>query len=1437
MVRAEHEQLRSASTPIQPPSTIWQPVGPPQVSTSQWNLVTGPVISLAVDPSDSSGNTLYAGTGGGGVWKSTNAAGNAANISFVPLTDTLSAWSSATLTSLSIGSVSVQPGGTGVILAGTGDPNSGTSSWYGAGILRSADGGSTWTLMPATGLDEYGLSYSFLGNAVAGFAWSGSRPNLVVAAVSDSGNETTAAGILTESNVLGMYYSLDAGGTWELATLEDGTQVFQGPQYQTYQVNAATSVVWNPIRQRFYAAIRFHGYYESADGVTWTRLINQPGANLTLNMCPTILAASGSHACPIARGALAVQPVTGDMFALTVDSNNLDQGLWQDACQATSGGCAFSTVKFATRISDGPLQSPSGSGTVAQADSSLWLTAVSSQQDTLLFVGAQDIWRCSLANSCTWRNTTNTQTCAAAMVAPAQYAVESTFGSTGLLYFGNEAGMWRSTDAVNQQKTPCSSDDAGHYQNLNGGLGSLAEVEGFSEDPSTPTTWLAALGDLGTAAPSAASGATAWNQVLDGEGDVVAIDPANPQNWYATSESGVGINRCTEGASCTTAGFGNVVIGEAQVQDDFESYGSAPWILDPQNTANLILGTCRVWRGPATGAGWSQSSLLSTMLDQDQGQFCDGNAQINFLAAARITTGTSSGNGAEQIYAGMAGVFDGGGLVPGHIFTATVNSASQVSNTKWVDLYSSPVTNKGSGVPQFDPDEYAISSIYPDPHDPTGQTVYVTVQGVSGIGAFEPIVYSSTDGGAHWTNITSNLPLVPANSIFVDPNNANIVYVALDSGVYVTQNLSNCALVGQACWNVYGSGLPNSPVVSLMAYNEGATQTLRAATYGRGIWQVDLVTAEIAPTAATILPSPLAFPSQQVQTTSAAQSVTITDTGTLDLNITSLTVTGDFAETDNCTGQSITLNGTCQISVTFAPTQSGARIGLLTVFGNVPGGQLTVSLAGTGLAPASIVLTPSSLSFGPTTVGSPSAPQYVTIANTGDIASTLTSETATGDFSLSANTCTGSLAGNYSCTVGIVFTPGASGTRNGVLTVTDSVGTQSALLSGTGQTKATDALAPVLIAFAAQQVGTVSASQLVTLTNIGDQPLTSIAVATTGDFTAVNNCGALLQGDATCTISIAYVPTVAGAESGTLTVTDEIRSQKVALSGTGVAPPGASALPVSINFGGYAFGTTSSAQTVTVTNSGGYDLSALTATTTSGFTLASDDCPATLSVGASCHLGVTYSAATAGPVTGTLTIAATNLAKALTVTLSGQGDDFLLAISGTSSAIITSGQSATFPIQLQGLGGTSGTVALACTGAPQYSTCSLNPTSIALNSSNTSGATATITTGVSTTSAALDHSGWKSIVPVLSLALPLWFGGFRRRKQTRMLIIAVFVGALMGCGVAASSGGGGGGGGGSGGGGGGTGTQNQTPSGTYTITVTGTMSNITHSATITLTVQ
>ena len=92
----------------------WQAVGPGQIASASYGMVTGRVTAIAIDPSDTTGNTVYLGTTGGGVWKSTNAAGASSAVNFVPLTDTLPVFTenfgSAAIPSLSIGAISVQPG-------------------------------------------------------------------------------------------------------------------------------------------------------------------------------------------------------------------------------------------------------------------------------------------------------------------------------------------------------------------------------------------------------------------------------------------------------------------------------------------------------------------------------------------------------------------------------------------------------------------------------------------------------------------------------------------------------------------------------------------------------------------------------------------------------------------------------------------------------------------------------------------------------------------------------------------------------------------------------------------------------------------------------------------------------------------------------------------------------------------------------------------------------------------------------------------------------------------------------------------------------------------------------------------------------------------------------------------------------------------------------
>ena len=1262
LARAQHQQLLR-QTSIHPdtgttPGT-WQSLGPAQVATAAYGPVTGRITSLAADP-NSAGNTLYVGATGGGVWKSTNAAGNAGNVTFTPLTDDLPTFSSA-LASLSIGAITVQPASSSVILAGTGDTNNALDSYYGAGILRSADAGNTWTLIEGSKdafLNGGRENYTFIGNGFAGFAWSTANTSLVVAAMAQSVEGLLVDAGSTQPNMeVGLYYSTDAGQTWFLGIIEDdSTHIIQSPNVPgSPPGNSVTSVVWNQVRQRFYAAVQFHGYYESLNGITWTRLANQPGSGLTALACPTNGGSTGQTSCPIFRGALAVQPLTGDMFALTTDLNNLDQGLFQDVC-STSGlpvtSCASSTVAFGTQIASGALENGNGDTTIAFADYNLTLAAVPSQQDTILLAGTQDIFRCSLADSCAWRNTTNIETCAAAQVAPSQHATESTFGSTGLLYFANDGGLWRSTDTVSQTGSVCASTDASHFQNLNSGIGSLAEINNFSVSPANADILLAGMGGFGTV--STTTGQGEWQQLLTGEGSYTAIDPSNVQNWYTEAGSGVDILRCTAGTGCNAAGFGTVpVIGSPQVEDDADYFTDpAPWILDPLNSANLLLGTCRVWRGPATGgSGWSSANLLSPILDGNQQSFCNGNAELRSIAAG---LDASASSGSEQMYAGMAGPYDGGGTIPGHLFTSTVPAGT--GQTTWLDLYNSPVTNNSNST-QFNQAGFAISSIAVDPHDPTGQTVYATAQGFSGNGLTSGEVYGSTNGGAAWVNLTNNLPLAPANSIVVDPNVPSELYVALDTGVYYTQNVASCANQAQSCWAVYGSGLPNAPVTSLQIFSAGASSILEASTYGRGIWSLALLTA---PSQGTLSPSSYTFASRQLATTSAATAFTLANVGTTALSITDIAVTGDYAQTNNC-GTSLAATASCSIQVTFTPTVAGDRPGSLTVYANVSGGHLSSTLDGTGLAPGMLTATPSSLSFPSTVVGASSTAQSLSIQNTGGIAVQLQTLTVTTDYQITANTCnTLLLAPGATCSVAVTFSPSGLGDRPGHLSIPSNLPSSPTLvpLDGTGVTPPALTLSPTSLSFPNTAVGSVSASQSITVTDSGGATATLQTPTVSGDYQiAGNSCGSTLAPGANCVLQIAFAPATTGSRAGLLTIPANVTGGQVtaALSGTGVTPAALTLTPTSLTFPSTTQSVTSLPQAVKLTSSGGVSVQLQAPTVTGDYAVSSNPCPASLAPGASCTLQITFTPTTTGDRPGLLTIPANVPGGQVTATLDGTG--------------------------------------------------------------------------------------------------------------------------------------------------------------------------------------
>jgi hypothetical protein len=1456
LLRARSQHLALAQSLRAYPHTAnltapWQPLGPSSVVSPTYNNLTGRITSIALDPNDATGNTVYLGTTGGGVWKSTNAAGALTNATFTPLTDTLPVFSanagSSVIPSLSIGAVAVQPTTNPIVLAGTGDPNDATDSYYGEGLLRSADGGLTWTFIQGSH-DGANGNHSFTGLATAGIAFSTTTPTLVVAAFSTSPQSVTV-NAASYASIPGLYYSTDAGQTWAMATLFDGSQIVQEPQpLGTGQVgNAVTSVVWDALRGQFFAAVRAHGYYASTDGITWTRLTAQPGTNLTPSNCPVGATGTGATTCPIFRGTLAVQPATGDLYALTVDAKDLDQGLWQDLCNATSNTCAAPAPTFANRIDNGALEVGNGSTVLTQGSYNLALAAApTTAYGTLLYAGTVDLYRCALtANSsaCALRNTTNAlNACAApAQVAPAQHALAILSQSSGnpLLFLGNDGGLWRSLDGVAETGPTCNTTDASHFDNLNpaiGAGGSLAEVVGFAQDPAAANTLIAGLGANGSAATSSASTLTPWPQLSAGEGGLPSIDPATPTNWYIAIGAEVNLSYCDLGTDCTATNFvPPATIGEPQVSDD-TALLDAPTLLDPALTTNLLTGTCRVWRGPASsGSAWSAANAISPAFDGGATRCTSNSALIRSLAAGgpSAETPTAQNSGSEVLYAGMAGALDGGGSLPGHLFvTTTANTAT--STTTWTDAALSSVTNDVSDAYAFNPGGFDISSITVDPHDPTGATVYATVMGFG-----VPHLYRSTTFGSSWLNLSANLPDAPANAVLVDPNDANTVYVALDTGVYVTQAVANCPTTN--CWSVLGTALPNAPVIGLAASatlptGDGRFGMLRASTYGRGIWQQPLLTATTpAQPAITLSATSLTFAAQQVGTQSAAQTITVTSSGNTPVVFGTPAITGDFqivATTDTCAGQTIAVNATCSVQVVFAPAATGARSGQLTLYADITGGQATVALYGTGTAPASIVLNPLTLTFPSTLVNQTSAAQDITISNTGGNTATLQLPVLTGDasdFSLTANTCGATLAPSTGCTLSVVFNPTTNGARSATLSITDSAGTQTATLTGTGQSPATDTLAPLALTFAQQQIGTTSAAQTVTLTNNGDVALTLITASiSAGDFAVTNACGNSLAAHSTCAINVTFSPTAIGARMATLTVTDQFRSQSVALSGIGIAGPGVSLSPSSLTFPATGVGLTALAQTLTLTNNGGLPLSISGIATSPGFILAANTCGSSLAINANCALTIVFAPTTAGPIAGTLTLTDNAPSSTQTTNLTGMGIDFTLAVSGPASVTLpASGLSATYPMLISSLASLSGNVALGCTGAPANATCNVLPSIATLG--GTSTVSVTVETGVAVTSQTTAPLLRLRNAMTLALLLPLAWCLHRRRVPQLLALIALVLSlaTLSGCGALRTIPGSGI----------SSSTGAPTPAGTYTLTISATSAGITHSVPVQLIVQ
>ncbi|MGC1450281.1 MAG: choice-of-anchor D domain-containing protein [Candidatus Sulfotelmatobacter sp.] len=390
-------------------------------------------------------------------------------------------------------------------------------------------------------------------------------------------------------------------------------------------------------------------------------------------------------------------------------------------------------------------------------------------------------------------------------------------------------------------------------------------------------------------------------------------------------------------------------------------------------------------------------------------------------------------------------------------------------------------------------------------------------------------------------------------------------------------------------------------------------------------------------------------------------SETVTNTGGSTVTISQVGISGTGFSLSGITAPiTLTAGQSATFSVTFTPPSVGSVNGNLTITSTASNPDLTVSLSGTGIAPGALGSNPTSLSFGGVTVGS-SQSLSETVTNTGGSSVTISQVGISGSgFSLSGITAPTTLTAGQSTTFTVTFTPQSAANASGNVTITSTAPnpTLAIPLSGTGMAPGALGSNPTSLSFGGVTVGSPQ-SLSATVTNTGGSSVTISQVGISGTGFSLSGITApitLTAGQST-TFTVTFAPQSAANVSGNVTITSTGSNPTltIPLSGTGTALGTLGSNPASLSFGSVTAGSKQSLSE-TVTNTGGSTVTiSQVGISGTGFSLSGITAPVTLTAGQSASITVSFSPASAGTVSGNVTITSNASNPTLTVPLSGTG--------------------------------------------------------------------------------------------------------------------------------------------------------------------------------------
>lgn len=782
LARAEALRLKARSAAKRPSvtalGTVWAPIGPAPVALGQTNTnggaranVSGRFTGIAAG-----GGAVYVSAAQGGVWKTV---------------DNGTTWTSlgdGSFGTLAIGAIAVDPQSTNTVWVGTGEANGALDNYGGEGVWKSTDGGLTWSgPLPAS-------SNPFTGVGIGAIAVDRTNSQRVLACTHQSnwgsGNESTPG---TQS--WGVYRTTDGGTTWtnETAGSFNCSNLVQDP-VNASRWFAAMDQIGLPAGSNTFNG----GLLRSTDGGdTWIQLAGNPSLdpsvtqplppnsgvtpNEWLRAWVTASAASGA-----ADNAVTVYVGMGMVNANPTPDGHIwkstDSGLnWTELTNAR-GYCAPQCFY------DLPVYAvPTAPNTVLHGGAANDTTSGSSIASLRVSTNGGSGW--------TDRNT--------GLHSDMHFAVAEP-GSTTNLWLANDGGIWRSTDTGQS------------WTNVNTNL-SVTQFVGFDLDPVSATVAYGGTQDNGT---NCWSGSDTWFHSDDGDGGYCVINQATPTNvahtYFNLPNVLIGAGVGFTGPSTPPSGY--TFVGNDGSRNNGINLADRvlfypPFVRDPGALAarnTVYFGTNKLYRATDfwTKALLVQGGALNTPIftDISGGQdFGSPNASIS--AIEPVANVTVPGNEAQHI---LVGTGDGS-------IWYTTNGG-----TNWTSSAGAP----GVFVSDFAVDPSTLGN-------PASVVVYASASGFISVAGRN--VIKSTNGGVSWAYSGTGLPLVPVNTVLVDPVVNTRVWAGTDVGVFLSTDSG-------ATWSDYSAGMPNVAVWDLKASGAGAGDMLVAATHGRGMYRLTPLT-------------------------------------------------------------------------------------------------------------------------------------------------------------------------------------------------------------------------------------------------------------------------------------------------------------------------------------------------------------------------------------------------------------------------------------------------------------------------------------------------------------------------------------------------------------------------------------------------------------------